>query len=58
MIEIDHIADSLLKLHIKIGVHLIIVELSQLLTLSVVFFYDLILCIFNLCSQMHLCLEI
>ena len=32
-IKIDHIADSLLKLPIKIGVHLINVELSQLLTL-------------------------
>ena len=32
-IKIDHIADSLLKLQIKIGVHLINVELSQLLTL-------------------------
>ena len=29
-IKIDHIADSLLKLQIKIGVHLINVELSQL----------------------------
>ena len=41
-IEIDHIADSLLKLQIKIGVHLINVELSQLLTLFVTtqpFFY-------------------
>jgi hypothetical protein len=33
-IEIDHIAESLLKLQIKIGVHLISVELSQLLTQS------------------------
>ena len=32
-IKIDHFADSLLKLQIKIGVHLINVELSQLLTL-------------------------
>ena len=32
-IKIDHIADSLLKLQIRIGVHLINVELSQLLTL-------------------------
>ena len=32
-IKIDHIADSLLKLQIKIGVHLISVELSQLLNL-------------------------
>ena len=32
-IKIDHIADSLLKLHIEIGVHLVSVELSQLLTL-------------------------
>ena len=32
-IKIDHIVDSLLKLQIKIGVHLINVELSQLLTL-------------------------
>ena len=32
-IKIDHIADSLLKLQIKIRVHLISVELSQLLTL-------------------------
>ena len=32
-IKIDHIADSLLKLQIKIEVHLINVELSQLLTL-------------------------
>ena len=32
-IEIDQFADSLLKLQIKIGVHLISVELSQLLTL-------------------------
>ena len=31
-IKIDHIADSLLKLQIKIGVHVINVELSQLLT--------------------------
>ena len=31
-IEIDHIAVSLLKLQIKIGVHLINVELLQLLT--------------------------
>ena len=31
--KIDHIADSLLKLQIKIGVHLINAELSQLLTL-------------------------
>ena len=31
-IKIDHIADSLLKLQIKIGVHLINVELLQLLT--------------------------
>ena len=33
-IKIDHIADSLLKLQIKIGVHLINVELSQFLTLT------------------------
>ena len=33
-IKIDHIADSLLKLQIEIGVHLINVELSQLLTLQ------------------------
>ena len=32
-IKIDHIADSLLKLQIKIGVHLINAELWQLLTL-------------------------
>ena len=32
-IKIDHIADSLLKFQIKIGVHFITVELSQLLTL-------------------------
>ena len=32
-IRIDHMADSLLKLQIKIGVDLINVELSQLLTL-------------------------
>ena len=32
--KIDHIADSLLKHQIKIGVHLINVELSQLLTLG------------------------
>ena len=32
-IKIDHIADYLLKHNIKIGVHLINVELSQLLTL-------------------------
>ena len=32
-IKIDHFADSLLKLQIKIGVHLIKVELTQLLTL-------------------------
>ena len=32
-IKIDHIADSLLKLQIKFGVHLTNVELSQLLTL-------------------------
>ena len=31
--KIDHTADSLLKLQIKIGVHLINIELSQLLTL-------------------------
>ena len=30
--KLDHIAYSLLKLQIKIGVHLINVELSQLLT--------------------------
>ena len=30
-IKIDHIADSLLKLKIKIGVHLINIKLSQLL---------------------------
>ena len=35
-IKIDHVADSLLKLQIKIGVHLISVELSQLLTLTTV----------------------
>ena len=34
-IKIDHIADSLLKLQIKIGVHLINAELSQLLTLEI-----------------------
>ena len=34
-IKIDYIADSLLKLQIKIWVHLINVELSQLLTLFV-----------------------
>ena len=39
-IKIDHIADSLLKLQIKIGGHLINVELSQLLTLVVVFEFD------------------
>ena len=33
-IKIEHIADSLLKLQIKIGVHLINVELSELLTLD------------------------
>ena len=33
-IKIDHIADSLLKLQIKIRVHLINGELSQLLTLN------------------------
>ena len=33
-IKSDYIADSLLKLQIKIGVHLINVELSQLLTLA------------------------
>ena len=33
-IKIDHIADSLLKLQIKIGVHLINVDLSQLLTVN------------------------
>ena len=38
-IKIDHIADSLLKLKIKIGVHLINVELTQLLTLAVGFSY-------------------
>ena len=32
-IKIEHIADSLLKLQIKIGMHLISVEVSQLLTL-------------------------
>ena len=32
-IEIDHIADSLPKLQIKIGVYLMNAELSQLLTL-------------------------
>ena len=36
-IKIDHIADSLLKLQIKIGVHLINVELSQLFTLTKAF---------------------
>ena len=35
-IKIDHIADSLLKIQIKIGVHLINVELSQLLTLVLI----------------------
>ena len=35
MIKIDHIADSLLKLQIKIGVHLINAALSQLLTLNI-----------------------
>ena len=34
-IKIDHIADSLLKLQIKIEVHLINVELLQLLTLCI-----------------------
>ena len=34
-IKIDHISDPLLKLQIKIGVHLINAELSQLLTLQV-----------------------
>ena len=38
-IKIDHIADSLIKLQIKIGVHLINVELSQLLTLPAIFKY-------------------
>ena len=33
-IKIDHFANSLLKLQIKIGVHLINIELSQLLTLT------------------------
>ena len=33
-IKIDHIADSLPKLQIEIGVHLINVKLSQLLTLA------------------------
>ena len=33
-IKIDHIADSLVKLQIKMGVHLISVELSQFLTLE------------------------
>ena len=33
-IKIDHFADSLLKLQIKIGVHLISVELTRLLTLA------------------------
>ena len=33
--KIDHIAGSLLKLQIKIGVHLINAELSQLLILQV-----------------------
>ena len=37
-IKIDHIADSLLKLQIKIGVHLISVELSQLLTLATYYY--------------------
>ena len=37
-IKIDHIADSLLKLQIKIGLHLINVELSQLLTLITTLF--------------------
>ena len=32
-IKIDHIVDSILKLQIKIGVHLTNVELTQLLTL-------------------------
>ena len=36
-IKIDHFADSLLKLQIKIGVHLINVELTQLLTLVLSF---------------------
>ena len=36
-IKIDHIADSLLKLQIKIGVHLINVEQWQLLTLPQIF---------------------
>ena len=33
-IKIDHTADSLLKLQIKIGVHLINAKLTQLLTLA------------------------
>ena len=33
-IKIDHIVGSFLKLQIKIGVHLINLELSQLLTLA------------------------
>ena len=36
-IKIDHIADSLLKLKIKIGEHLINAELSQLLTLTAIY---------------------
>jgi hypothetical protein len=46
-IKIDHIADSLLKLQIKIGVHLINVELSQLLGLTM---YSLMLFSFR---QVH-----
>ena len=34
-IKIDHFAESLLKLQMKIGVHLINVELTQLLTLYI-----------------------
>ena len=34
-IKIDHIADSLLELQIKIGVHLINIQLLQLLTTAI-----------------------
>ena len=41
-IKVDHIADSLLKLQIKIGVHLIKVELLQLFTLVRLFWTTII----------------
>ena len=52
-IKIDHITDSLLKLQIKIGVNLINVELSQLLTLG----WNLVREVQFSCSDLHFLLE-